>query len=392
MNAFSAQEIKDREASMDERREEREMLRASAIDFVRGTTDHARTRAQRDRLPGYDQQVVRQIAELGWCGILIPEEYGGLGLGFAEMGVVLEELGKGLLGNPVVAATVLAGRALQHGDNESLKQGLLPRLAEGRLLPFLAWQEEAGGLDPAAISTQASIEGDRVVLNGRKCYVVAAGNADGFLVTARSGDGIGLYWVRADAPGLAITYDWLADGTPSARLELVNVVLDSAQIAASHSIGLSAVSRAVDEAVVMACAEMCGVMRATFEMMLEYLRTRVQFNKPIGSFQVVQHRAVDSFIQQELASAVLNEAIAVLDNPAQKHERLPVASRAKARVSSAGMHIAREAIQFHGAIAIQDECDVGLYLKRALVLSAWLGNSTAHRNRYSAHQASSEQG
>jgi len=364
--------------------EERRMLRASAADFVAHTVDHKRTRERRNVLPGYDRSVLKEIAGLGWNGILVPERFGGLGLGFAEMAIVLEELGKGLLAEPITASFVLGTRSLLHGDNPALKDALLAKIADGVLLPSVAWQEDAGGLDASAINTRAENTEDAVRISGRKRFVSGAGAADGFIVSARLGHDIGLYWVERDAPGLDLVYEWRADGTPSAILTLSDVTVKKSAMVASPDVGLRAVNRAIDETAVMVCAEMCGVMRATLDMTLEYMRTRVQFGKPIGSFQALQHRVVDLYVQQELAGAVLNEATALLDGDCDELIRARTASRAKARACEAGLRIARDAVQFHGAIAIQDECNVGLYLKRALVLSAWLGNAGEHRRRFAS--------
>lgn len=387
MNAITTHESTAAQGST----EDLSMLRASAVSFVAATVDHKRGRALRNQLPGYDAAIHEQIAALGWHGILVPEAFGGLGLGFAEMAVVLEELGKGLLGEPLAASVVLAGRALLHGDNQPLKSQLLPALAQGKLLPCLAWQEEFGGLDAAAITTHAQETASGVRLSGHKRFLAGAGAASGFLVSARSDQGVGLYWVEPDAPGLAISHEWRADGTPATVLRLADVDVPLHKRAASPGIGVQAIERAVDEAAVMAAAEMLGVIRATLAMTLEYMRTRVQFNKPIGSFQALQHRVVDLYIQQELTGAVVREAAAVLDREPAQTTRRAIASRAKARASDAGLRITREAIQLHGAIAIQDECNVSLYVKRALVLSAWLGNAGEHRRRFTREHIAQEQ-
>ncbi len=367
------------------------MLRASALAFVTGTVDHKRGRALRNQLPGYDTAIHQQIAALGWHGILLPERFGGLGLGFAEMAVVLEELGKGLMGEPLAASVVLAGRALLHGDNEALKGQLLPALAQGKSLPCLAWQEEFGGIDAAAVTTRAQDTQSGVRITGRKRFLAGAGAASGFMVSARSAQGVGLYWVEPDAPGLAISHEWRADGTPATVLTLADVDVPLHRRAASPHTAVQAIERAVDEAAVMAAAEMLGVIRATLAITLDYMRTRVQFNKPIGSFQALQHRVVDLYIQQELTGAVVREATAVLDREPAQATRRAIASRAKARASDAGLRITREAIQLHGAIAIQDECNVGLYVKRALVLAAWLGNAGEHRRRFTREHIAKEQ-
>jgi len=372
-------------ATHDARAEQIEMLRNSAIDFVAGSTDHKRLREQREKLPGHDTRLYSAMANLGWFGILVPEEYGGLGLGLAEMSVVLQELGKGLLAEPILATVVLAGQTLRYGSNEALKNELLPKLVDGSLKACLAWQEDAGGLDLMPVKTVATSAGGRVTLTGRKRYVGGAGNADGYLVTARNSadTDAGVFWVAANAKGLSVTHEWRADGTPSGI-----VTLDAVEVASGHVLdepsatALQGLERAVNESCVMAGAEALGVIEATLNMTLEYMRNRVQFGKAIGTFQALQHRAADLYIQQELVRAVLGDAVQTLDSKANTEDCSKIASRCKSRSSEAGLRITREAIQLHGAIGFTDEYDLGLYVKRALVLSAWLGNSTAHRRRF----------
>jgi len=372
-------------ATHDARAEQIEMLRNSAIDFVAGSTDHKRLREQREKLPGHDIRLYSAMANLGWFGILVPEEYGGLGLGLAEMSVVLQELGKGLLAEPMLATVVLAGQTLRYGSNEALKNELLPKLVDGSLKACLAWQEDAGGLELIPVKTVAKSAGGRVTLTGRKRYVGGAGDADGYLVTARNSadTGAGVFWVAANAKGFSVTHEWRADGTPSGI-----VTLDAVEVASGHVLdepsatALQGLERAVNESCVMAGAEALGVIEATLNMTLEYMRNRVQFGKAIGTFQALQHRAADLYIQQELVRAVLGDAVQTLDSNANVEDCSKIASRCKSRSSEAGLRITREAIQLHGAIGFTDEYDLGLYVKRALVLSAWLGNSTAHRRRF----------
>lgn len=369
------------------RNEQLDMLRSSALDFTAGHTDHKRLREHRQKLPGYDAALVAKMAGLGWFGILVPEEYGGLGLGFGEMAVVLQELGKGLLAEPLLSTVVLAGQTILHGSNEALKQDLLPRMVEGTLLPCVAWQEQEGGLALMPALTVADSEGGRTRLTGRKRFVGGAGESGGYLVTARSaqpgGDMAGIYWVPAGAKGLEVSHEWRADGTPSAILVLDGVEVESGHVlSAPSAAALEGLGRAVDQTCVMASAETLGVIEATLKMTLEYMRNRVQFGKAIGTFQALQHRAADLYIQQELVRAVLDDAVQTLDGGSDADTCSKIASRCKSRSSEAGLRITREAIQLHGAIGFTDEYDLGLYVKRALVLSAWLGNSTAHRRRF----------
>jgi len=358
------------------------MLRESATDFVRGSTDMKKLRERRGTLPGYEPALLRQMAELGWLGILVAEDHGGLQLGFAEMAVVLEELGKGMLGEPL-ASTVLAARLLQHGANEDLKARLLPGLVDASALPCVAWQEGLGGLDVSDIQTTARQDGESVVLDGAKRFVAGAASAAGFIVSARGAQGLGLYWVDAKAEGVTLRHEWRADETPSGVLELKGVrVQPQDALCPQGAQAAGALERAVDEAAVMASAEMLGVMEAALQMALGYMRTRVQFGKPIGSFQALQHKAADLYVQQELARAVLDDAVRELDAGNSREEQAKLASRCKSRASDAGLRVTREVIQLHGAIGYTDEYDAGLYLKRALVLSGWLGNSSAHRRRF----------
>lgn len=362
------------------------MLRESAADFVGRNTDMKRLRERRGTLPGYEAERLRHMAELGWLGIMVPEAYGGLGLGFAELAVVLQELGKGLMADPMVP-TAFAARVLQHGDNQVLKQALLPQVVDASLLPCVAWQEGLGGLDPAAIETRVKADGADLLLTGAKRFVAGAAGAGGFIVSARGAAGCGLYWVDAKAEGLTLGHEQRADETPSGLLQFDKVRVTPAHaVSAAGPEGLAALERALDEAAVLAGAEMLGVMEAALQMALGYMRTRVQFGKPIGSFQALQHKTTDLYVQQELVRAVLGEAVHVLDADMPMADRARMASRFKARASDGGLRVTREVIQLHGAIGFTDEYDAGLYLKRALVLSAWLGNASAHRRRFAALQ------
>jgi len=372
------------DTATEERTQQIRMLRESAAHFVGGHTDTRKLRERAGTLPGYDPAVCRQVAELGWFGILVPEAQGGLGLGFGEMAVIAEELGKGLLGDPVVA-TAFAARLLQHGANEALKDRLLPGVVDGSGLPCVAWQEGPGGIDPAAVATTARVAGDGFVLDGSKRFVAGAAGARGFVVTARVAGEVGLFWVDAGAEGVVMRHEWRADETPAGVLTLSGVsVVASSIVTPPGALTLAAFERAFDEAIVLAGAEMLGVAEAALAMALAYMRTRVQFGKPIGSFQALQHKAADLYVQQELLRAVLDEAVRKLEGGVSEDERTRVASRCKARASDAGLRITREVIQLHGAIGFTDEYDAGLYLKRALVLSGWLGNASVHRRRFAS--------
>jgi alkylation response protein AidB-like acyl-CoA dehydrogenase len=357
-------------------------LRDSVADFVARGTDIARVRSLRGSPAEYDRAVWGKMAELGWLGVLIPEQYGGLGLGLAETAIVAEGLARALVPEPLTAATVLAGGVLVGGDNETLKNELLPSLVSGEVLPALAWQENAGMLDVTAISTRAvPVEGG-FRLSGEKHFVAGAAGADGFIVSANTPQGLALLWIARRTPGVDLELELLADGRHFGVLRLSDAVVSADNRVAGAATARSTLEKALDHAAVIAGAELCGVMGRALDMSVDYMKTRVQFGKPIGSFQGLQHRAVDLYIQMRLSAAVLEEALHVLDQNPDPMARAAYASRVKARCSDAGLRITREAIQIHGAIGFTDECDVGLYLKRAMVLAAWLGNAQQHRRRY----------
>jgi alkylation response protein AidB-like acyl-CoA dehydrogenase len=364
--------------------EQRAMLGDSVADFAARGTDVARARKLRGAPAEYDRAVWKKMAELGWLGILIPEPYGGLGLGLAEMAIVARGLARALVPEPLTAAAVLAATALAAGENEALKREQLPRLAAGETLPALAWQEAAGGLDAAAIRTRAVPFEGGFKLSGVKRYLVGSAQADAFLVSAQADDDIALAWLPRDAAGLRLEFEPLADGRAFGTLRLEDALVPKAWIVARGAAATEALARAFDFGAAIAGAELAGVMDRALEMSLEYLRTRVQFGKPIGAFQALQHRAVDLYIHKELAGAVLDEALGLLDRGPDPRTRAALASRVKARCADAALRVTRETIQLHGAIGFTDDYDAGLYLKRALTLAAWLGHPTWHRRRYAS--------
>ena len=191
-----------------------------------------------------------------------------------------------------------------------------------------------------------------------------------------------LWWVPKDTAGASVSFETLADARRCATLSLKEVVVAKQQLLLSGQAAVDSLSRAIDHTAVILSAELCGLMSRALEMSLEYMKTRVQFGKPIGSFQALQHRAVDLYIQQELASAVLADGLSILDAEPTVQTRQAAASRVKARCTEAALLITRQSIQLHGAIGFTEDCDVGLYVKRAMCLAAWMGNAHTHRRRY----------
>lgn len=362
--------------------EHRALLAQSVADFTARGTDIARVRKLRGTPGEYDRATWKKMADLGWLGVLVPESHGGLGLGLTEMAIVAKGLARALAPEPIAGAAVLAASVLVSAQNEALKRAELPRLVSGEMLPALAWQEAPGALDPAVASCAATPFEGGFRVSGAKRFIAGSAQADAFIVSARAGSELVLLWVPRAAAGARLDLDTLADGRAFGTLELKDVLVPGTYLAARGRAAAAALELAFDRANAIVAAELAGVMERALEMSLDYIKTRVQFGKPIGSFQALQHRAVDLHIHQEVAGAVLEEALAALDRDPEPAARAAVASRVKARCADAALKVTREAIQLHGAIGFTDDYDAGLYLKRAMTLAAWLGSATWHRRRY----------
>jgi alkylation response protein AidB-like acyl-CoA dehydrogenase len=299
----------------------------------------------------------------------VPEENGGLGMGLAACGVIAEEVGRVLAPEPVVATVGLSLGLLRRlcPDHD-----MIGRLIGGDTVLATAWQERGPNGGPAEENCRYA-DGK---LTGNKAWVVGAAEAQGFLVLAKGNTGPVLVMVEAGADGLSVEKLTQADGSTMGELSFAGTP-------AEEMAGGVAVPDALDEAVndtaALAAAELVGLSERAFETALEYIKTREQFDKPIGSFQVIQHRAVDLHVTCEVAQAGVREALALMDSESDPKVRARLASRAKARAVTTAKKITRDAIQLHGAVGYTDEFDIGLYLNRALVLSAWLGDDAYHR-------------
>ncbi len=340
------------------------MIRDSAAALVpRG--DLRRIRALRFAPPGFDRAAWREICALGWPGLALAESAGGSGLGMRAFAALAEELGAGLVPEPLIPAAMAA---------RMLGGARLAALLAGESIVIPAWQERANSL---AADEETVFEGG--LLTGKKLFVPVAGGADFFLVSARGGFGL----VASDAPGAALALERTQDGGFFGTLTLEGA---PAELVAGDF------SRALEEATLAAAAYLLGVMGRAFAITLEYLRTRVQFGQKIGSFQALRHRAADLKIQLELSRASVDAAAGVLDEGAPLALCRAAVSRAKARASEAAMLITRQAIQLHGGIGYTDECDAGLFLRKAMVLANLYGSASLHRARYAALAPEEEDG
>ncbi len=362
------------ENDISERLQQQQLITDSVTAFARRELSPAALRSgavSRERWQG--------LAELGLMGMMIPEDTGGLGLRIGDLVPALEALGRPLLREPLVASAVFAGTLLSKTASTEKGAELLARLAEGALLPAVAWQEEYR-LEASHAGTMLAASGEGRILTGRKILVVPGTDIDGLLVLAGTGGGKALVWLEPQAKGLRIESGTAADGGAIATVHFDKVPVDTADILSVDAGDLF--DEALQTTTIAACAEMLGLICGAIDMTMDYLRTRKQFNRTIGSFQGLQHRAADLFIQQELSAAAIARAVADFEATTDAKGRAIAASRAKARVSSAALIVTKEAIQMHGGIGYTDEHEIGLYLKRALTLSAWLGNAGEHRARF----------
>ncbi|MCC6295467.1 MAG: acyl-CoA dehydrogenase family protein [Pseudomonadales bacterium] len=369
--------------------EEQGQLQRAAREFAAARFSTAQLRAYRDeRDPlGYSRALWREMAELGWTGIPFPEQYGGLGLGLAELGVVLEELGRRLLPTPFLSTVLLTGRALLLGGSEAQKQALLPALCAGERVIALAFQEQ-GRFAPWQVATRAERSAAGYRLSGEKRFVLDGAGADHWLALARTAgrpgerDGLTLFLLDAGTPGIDCLPTPLIDARNAVQLTLREVAAGPHQVVGEVDGAAEILEPVFDGAAAGLAAELLGVLSEAFDRTLAYLRVRRQFGVPIGSFQALQHRAADLFCERELAISVTRAALRALD--AKRPDAPALASAAKARVSDTANRVGRESIQMFGGIGMTDEEDIGLYMKRARAAETTLGDGAWHRDRFAS--------
>ena len=351
------------------------ILRESADKLIERHAGPARFRELRTTEHGFDQARLVEVAEAGWLSLLVPEERDGLGLGTTEAALVLEAAGRGLMTEPV-AAVMAAARAVASGP--AAMNATLEELMAGRAVIVPALHDPAAE-DPAGARIQAVAAGDGFTLAGRTDAVPGAAAADGFIVDARSSDGTVVSLVPRDAPGLEVVRRGRVDGTGHAVLVLTEVPVPADRVLASGARGTELAAATLDLVLLGTSAEMLGIMEQGLALAVDYLGTREQFGRLIGSFQALQHRAVNDHIDIELTRSLLYQVCAAMDEG--RGNRAMVAA-VKARASDAVLSVTKSMVQMHGAIGFTDEYDASLYLRRAMSLSAQYGNADSHRKRY----------
>lgn len=347
-------------AEADDRADSIRMIRDSAAAVAPPGGDLKRVRDLRFQDPGFDAGLFRQMGEMGWIGLRLPEALGGAGLGLGEMCALAEALGAGLVPEPLIPAALSAQVLAAAGG-----KGPLPALLAGEAVVLTAWQERADTLEVPGTPDAP-----------RRFLPMAAG-ADIVLLPVREGGKVALYELPTArcAPRIERTQDGGNLGTLRPNIAEATKLADDVD---------AALADALDEAALVTAAYLLGGMERAFAMTLDYLRTRQQFGKIIGSFQALQHRAADVKMQVALTRASVESAAAALDAGARGDARRAAVSRAKARAAEASLRVTRECIQLHGGIGYTDDYDVGLYLRKAMVMANQYGSATLHRRRFMA--------
>ncbi|MGJ4939967.1 acyl-CoA dehydrogenase family protein [Bradyrhizobium sp. HKCCYLS1011] len=366
--------------------EEQSMLRDSARGLISDHAPVAHLRALRDSRDetGFSRELWATFVEMGFAGLLVPEEHGGSGLGAVEAGVVMEEIGRTLMPSPFLSSSVLAASALTRGGTPAQKAEHLPKIADGSRLAALALDEGAKHR-PLHTAMQAARSGNGFKLNGAKALVVDGHVADLLIVAARSGgsagehDGLTLFLVDPKAKGVAIERTVMVDAHNAARITFDNVEIDADHVLGEVDGGYKLLDGVLDLGRGTVASEMVGLSEEVFGRTVAYLKERKQFGKAIGEFQALQHRAAHLYIEIEITRAAVLKALQALDtDPANAAALVAVA---KARAGATATRAVQEGVQMHGGMGMTDQFDIGFFMKRARVCEELFGDANYHADR-----------
>ncbi len=364
--------------------EEQGMLRDSAQSFLSESAPVAHLRKLRDSRSedGFDRALWKKFAELGFAGVLVPEAHGGIGLGVVEAGVIAEQLGRMLTPSPFLSTAVLSARALAKAGSEAQQARLLPAIAAAETVVAFAVDEHSKHR-PSAIATAAVRDGDGWRLDGAKAFVLDGHVADALIVVARTSDaGLTLFLVDARTAGVAIERTVMVDAHNAARVTLAGVKVGADAVLGLVDGGAAVLEDVLDAGRAVVASLLLGIADESFTRTLGYLKERKQFDRIIGEFQALQHRASELFTDIELCRALTLRALQAVDgDPAAAPK---VVSAAKAQACTTASRAVREAVQMHGGMGMTDEFDLGLFMKRARVAQELLGDATFHADRFAA--------
>ena len=367
--------------------EEQQFLKDTAKNFARDKTPVTHFREMRDSENSqcWDDAIWKEMVELGWSGILVPEKFGGSEFGMAGISVIMQELGKTLTPSPILSTSVLGVSTVDMLGSDEQKSNFLPKIVSGEITTALAI-DEGNHHNPFDVETTANLEGDHWVLNGNKVFVIDGASADIILIVARTSgkaresNGISVFAANKDAKGLNISKISTADSRNYANLEMSDLKLEQSTLLGEQDLAGETIEKILDLGRIAISAEMLGNTEEAFEVTVNYLKERKQFGVQIGSFQALQHRAAKMFCEIELTKSAVIAAMHAADENSNELERL--SSLAKFQAGETLHLVSNEAIQMHGGIGVTDEYDIGFYLKRARVAEQIFGTSEYHQARY----------
>lgn len=365
--------------------EEQQMLRDSAKSFIQESSPIGALRKLRDSGEEWSPELWSGMAEMGWTGIAIPEDFGGLEFGYVGAGIVLEECGRTLAASPLLSSSFVCASLLEAAGSEAQKESLLAAIAGGETVFTLALCE-GDRFDPTRIATTAAADGDTYVLNGSKKHVLDGDLANTFIVVARltgdadSEDGLGLFLVDRDTEGLSVSTTLNADNRRVGNLDFESVRVAADAVIDKPGANRAALARALDIGAALSAAELLGVAQESFERTLDYLKDRKQFGVPVASFQALQHRAAQLFCELELCKSCVLKALQAIDQDSP--DRSTLVSMAKAKVAKTSKLAVNEAVQMHAGIGMTDEFDIGFFMKRSAAACQEYGDYYFHSDRF----------
>ncbi len=371
--------------------EDQRMLAQTVANFAKNESPVERFRKLRDDDIGYDPGTWAKMGELGWLGVAFPEEVGGFGGSFVDCALVLENLAATLVPEPYLASVVLGGMTLLQAGSPEQHAAYLTPMIEGETTLALAHSEAQSRYDVSSIESVAAPNDGGYELSGTKVWVLNGHNADHLIVSAKAPGGVSLFVVPRDADGVSVKVAKTIDGQKAALVELDSVAVPGEARLGEEGSGAAVLERTMDYAAAAAVAEGVGLASTMLHMTVEYLGTREQFGVKIGSFQALQHRAVDMYAESELLRSISMASMLRADEEDASARRADI-SAAKHQLATGGIWVAQQALQLHGGIGVTDEHDIGLYFKRMYALNALFGDAAHHVARYASDPAFLETG
>jgi alkylation response protein AidB-like acyl-CoA dehydrogenase len=361
--------------------ETQEILKQMARDFLTTECPKTLVRKLEQSEEGYSPEVWKKMAELGWMGLIIPEEYGGMGYSFQDLVVLLEEIGRNILPGPLIA-TITSTFAILEAGTEEQKKELLPKIAQGELILTMALLEGDGLFDASGVAVKATPKGDDFVINGTKLFVEMAQVANYIICVARTKDstspeqGITLFLVDSKTPGISCEVMPTTAADKLCEVRFNNVTVPKKNMIAKIDEGWPIVEMILRKGAIAKCAESVGAIETCVEMTVAYSKERVQYERPIGAFQALQHKMADMWTEMETSRYLVYEAAWM------ESEGLPCvkeASIAKAYVNEVYKNLSKWAVRLHGGIATSDEHDMPLYYRRSKAADIAFGGTDFHR-------------